>query len=154
MANANIPEGYRSVAPYLVVRGASDAIQFYERAFNARERMRLTLPGGLIGHAEMQFGDSVVMLADENPDWEVLGPSAFGGTPVSIHLYVTNVDQLFQQAVDAGAKVLKPLQNQFYGDRSGFLEDPFGHRWSLAQRVEEVSLEEMQRRIGAGVNND
>lgn len=144
-----IPEGYRSITPYLIVRGAAEAIDFYTRAFGARERMRLPMPGGLIGHAELEFGDSVVMLADENPDWGAVGPQTLGGTPVSVLLYVENVDALYQQAVDAGVKVVKPLENQFYGDRSCHVEDPFGHRWSLASHVEDVSSEEMQRRMKA-----
>lgn len=147
MSVSPIPSGYRSVAPYLIVRGADAAIGFYERAFGGKERMRLAMPGGLIGHAEMQFGDSVVMLADENPDWGAIGPQTLGGTPVSIMVYVPDVDRQYQQALDAGAKVIKPLSNQFYGDRSCHLEDPYGHRWSLSTHIEDVSPEELQRRM-------
>jgi PhnB protein len=142
-----IPAGYRSIAPYLIVRGADAAIQFYTRAFGGRERMRLPMPGGMLGHAEIEFGDSIVMLADENPDWGAIGPETLGGTPVSIMLYVENVDRQYETALAAGAKVIKPLSDQFYGDRSCHLEDPFGHRWSLATHIEDVSAEELQRRM-------
>lgn len=142
-----IPAGYRSVTPYLICRGAAQAIRFYEQAFEARERMRLAMPDGKIAHAELQIGDAVVMLADEAEAWGALGPQAIGGTPVSILVYVEDVDQVYQRALELGAKVIKPLANQFYGDRSGHIEDPFGHRWSVATHIEDVSLEEMQRRM-------
>jgi PhnB protein len=142
-----IPDGYRSVTPYLMVKGAAEAIDFYKRAFNARERMRVPGPGGKIMHAEIEIGDSVVMLAEEFPDMGALGPLSIGGTPVGIHLYVENVDAIFKQALSAGAREERPLQNQFYGDRSGSLIDPFGHKWNLATHVEEVSPEELQRRM-------
>jgi PhnB protein len=142
-----IPDGYRSVTPYLMVKGAAEAIDFYKRAFNARERMRVPGPGGKIMHAEIEIGDSVVMLAEEFPDMGALGPLSIGGTPVGIHLYVENVDAIFKQALSAGAREERPLQNQFYGDRSGSLIDPFGHKWNLATHVEEVSPDEMQRRM-------
>ena len=146
MAVKAIPEGYHSITPYLVIKGASEAIEYYKRVFGATERMRMDAPGGTIGHAELQIGDSVLMLADEHPQQGFRGPGAFGGTPVSVLLYVENVDDVWKRALQAGAKELKPLENQFYGDRMGTLEDPFGHIWSLATHVEDVSPEEMARR--------
>ena len=146
MAVKPIPEGYHSITPYLVIKGASEAIDYYKRVFGATERMRMDAPGGTIGHAELQIGDSVLMLADEHPQQGFRGPGAFGGTPVSVLLYVENVDDVWKRALQAGAKELKPLENQFYGDRMGTLEDPFGHVWSLATHVEDVSPEEMARR--------
>jgi len=142
-----IPDGYRSVTPYLMVKGAGEAIEFYKRAFNARERGRVPGASGKVMHAELEIGDSVVMLADEFPDMGALGPLSIGGTPVGIHLYVENVDAMYKQAVAAGAKEERPVQNQFYGDRSGSLIDPFGHKWHLATHVEDVSPEELQRRM-------
>lgn len=144
-----VPLGYHAVTPYLVVRGAAQAIEFYQGAFGAQERMRMTGPDGKIGHAELQIGDSLVMLAEEHPDWGALGPASIGGTPVSLLLYVQDVDAVFARALAAGAKELRPVQDQFYGDRSGFLEDPFGHRWSIASHIEDVSREEMERRFRA-----
>jgi PhnB protein len=141
-----IPEGYPQVVPYLCVDGANAAIEFYGSVFGATERMRMPGPDGKIGHAELQLGDSVIMLADEYPDMGVRGPRAFGGTPVTISLYVEDVDDVFDRAVKAGAKVLRPLENQFYGDRTAQLEDPFGHRWSVASHVEDVPPDEMERR--------
>jgi PhnB protein len=137
------------VTPYLVVRGAAQAIEFYQGAFGAQERMRMTGPDGKVGHAELQIGDSLVMLAEEHPDWGALGPASMGGTPVSLLLYVQDVDAVFARALAAGAKELRPVQDQFYGDRSGFLEDPFGHRWSIASHIEDVSREEIERRFRA-----
>lgn len=142
-----IPDGYRSVTPYLMVKGAVEAIEFYKKAFGARERMRVPGPGGKIMHAEIEIGDSVVMLAEEFADMGALGPLSIGGTPVGIHLYVENVDALYKQALSAGAKQERPLQNQFYGDRSGSLIDPFGHKWHLAQHVEDVPTAEIDRRL-------
>jgi PhnB protein len=144
-----IPEGYHSVIPYLIVKGAAQAIDFYCRAFGGREVLRLAGPDGLIGHAEVLIGDSHVMLADENPAWGAAGPQAGQTPPLSVHLYVPNVDAVYAQAVAAGAKVVRPLQDQFYGDRSGYLEDPFGHRWSVASHVEDVTPEEITRRFHA-----
>jgi len=140
-----IPEGYNSLAPYLAVRGAADAIQFYKRAFNATERMRVPMPDGKIGHAELQLGDSILMLADEYPDFGFTAP-ADGGSPVLLHLYVPDVDAVFKQALAAGAKELRPVQNQFYGDRSGGLQDPFGHSWNIATHIEDLTPEEIQKR--------
>jgi PhnB protein len=142
-----IPEGYRSLTPYLTVAGAAAAIEFYVRAFGARERMRLPMPGGRVGHAELQIGDSLLMLADEFPDMEVLGPQSIGGTPVRMHLYVADVDAAFAQALAAGAEQVRKVENMFYGDRSGELRDPYGHLWHLASHVEDVAPEEMARRM-------
>lgn len=147
MALKKVPEGYHSVNPYLIVRGAGKAIEFYEKAFGAAEKMRFPMPDGRIGHAELQFGDSVVMLADEVPDMGFCAPKEPGKTPVGMAFYVEDVDQVFARAVAAGATVLRPLQNQFYGDRSGTLVDPFGHVWTVASHIEEVSMEEMMRRM-------
>lgn len=141
-----IPEGYHSVTPYLVVDDAEGAIDFYTRAFGAKEKFRMPM-GDRIGHAEILIGDSHIMLADEFPDMGHRGPKALGGSPVSIMLYVEDVDSTFKQALDAGATEKRPLENQFWGDRMGTLTDPFGHVWSLATTVEEVSPEEMQRRM-------
>ncbi|MGH2819427.1 MAG: VOC family protein [Actinomycetota bacterium] len=141
-----IPDGYPQVSPYLCVDGAGAAIDFYVKVFGATERVRMDAPGGKIGHAELQLGDSVIMLADEYPDMGIRGPQAFGGTPVTISVYVEDVDDVFDRAVKAGAKSIRPLEDQFYGDRSGQFEDPFGHRWSVASHVEDVSPEEMGKR--------
>lgn len=149
MAVKPVPEGYRSLTPYLIVKGAGAAIDYYKKVFGAQERMRMEAPGGMVGHAELTIGDSLLMLADEFPDMGFRGPRAVGGTPVSLHLYVEGVDQVFKRAVDAGAKALRPVEDQFYGDRMGTLEDPFGHVWSIATHVEDVSPEEMKRRSEA-----
>lgn len=141
-----IPDGYHSITPYLIVDDAKAAIDFYTRAFGAREKFRLPM-GDRIGHAEIQIGDSVIMLADEFPDMDHLGPKSRGGTTVSLLHYVEDVDSAFRQALDSGAKETRPLENQFWGDRMGTLTDPFGHMWSLATMVEEVPPEEMQRRM-------
>jgi PhnB protein len=141
-----IPDGYPQVVPYLYVDGASAAIEFYGSVFGMTERMRMPGPDGKLGHAELQLGDSVIMLADEYPEMDVRGPKAFGGTPVTISLYVEDVDDVFDRAVKAGAKVLRQIQNQFYGDRTGQFEDPYGHRWSVASHVEDVPPDEMARR--------
>ncbi len=141
-----IPEGYPQVTPYLVVDGAEAAIDFYTKVFGARERMRMPGPDGKIGHAELELGDSVIMLADEVLDMDIRGPRSIGGSPVIVSVYVDDVDATFARAVDEGAKPLRELRNEFYGDRTGQLEDPFGHRWSVATHVEDVSPEEMQRR--------
>jgi PhnB protein len=144
-----IPDGYPRVSPYLVVDGAAQAIDFYTQVLGASERMRMGGPDGKIGHAELQFGDSVVMLADEYPDMGYVGPKAVGGTPVTIGVYVEDVDKTFDAAVKAGAKALRPVEDQFYGDRSGQIEDPFGHRWSIQTHVEDVPPDEMQKRAAA-----
>ena len=142
-----IPDGYRSVTPYLFVRGAAQAIDFYKQAFDARERMRMPGPAGKIMHAELDLGDSMLMLADEFPEMNALSPQAVGGSPVMIAIYVNDVDATFNRAIAAGAKPLRPVANQFYGDRSGSLSDPFGHIWNIATHVEDVSPEEMTRRM-------
>ncbi len=141
-----IPEGYHSVTPYLVVDDAEGAIDFYTRAFGAKEKFRMPM-GERIGHAELMIGDSHIMLADEFPDMGHLGPKNRGGTTVSLMVYVDDVDATFKQALDAGATQKRAVENQFWGDRMGTLEDPFGHQWSLATHVEEVSPEDMEKRM-------
>jgi PhnB protein len=141
-----IPDDYPRVAPYLVVDGAAAAIDFYTSVLGATERMRLAAPEGRVGHAELQIGNSVIMLADEAPDMDIRGPKSFGGTPVTLHVYVEDVDTVFDRAVGAGAKALRPVEDKFYGDRSGQFEDPFGHRWDVATHVEDVPPDEMAKR--------
>ncbi|WP_332811645.1 VOC family protein [Sphingomonas sp.] len=143
-----IPSGYHSVTPYLIVDGAAAAIAFYREAFGATEVLRLPM-GDKIGHAEVKIGDSHVMLSDEWPDMEMVGPAKRGGTSVSLALYVTDVDLAFARALSAGAREERAVEDQFYGDRTGTLIDPFGHRWSLATHIEDVAPEEMQRRLDA-----
>ena len=143
-----IPDGYPAVTPYLIVAGAARAIDFYKHAFGATETMRLDGPNGL-AHAEIRIGGSVVMLADESPDMGYKGPRSYGGTSVSLMLYVDAVDATFQRALDAGATQQRAVQDQFYGDRSGTLEDPFGHVWTLATHVEDVAPDEIDRRLAA-----
>ena len=142
-----IPEGYRRVTPYLIVDGAAAAIDFYTSVLGATERMRMGGPEGKVGHAELEIGDSVIMLADEHPEMNARGPRSTGGTPVSLHMYVEDVDSVFDRAVEAGAKSLRPVEDQFYGDRLGSFEDPFGHHWSVATHVEDVSPDEMSKRM-------
>jgi len=150
MSNVSaIPSGYHSVTPYLVVKNAAAAIEFYVKAFNAKEELKLVGPGNSIGHAEVRIGDAVVMLADEHPDFGALSPETIGGSPVSLLIYVEDVDKIFAQAISAGATEVRPVQDQFYGDRSGMLKDPFGHSWSIATHIEDVSMEESQRRFDA-----
>ena len=144
-----VPEGYSTVTPYLIVTGAANAIEFYKKAFGATEIMRLTQPDGKIGHAEIQIGSSRVMLADEVLDMGFWSPRSLGGSGTGIMLYVDDVDAAFKRAVEAGAKMLQPVKNQFYGDRSGTLSDPFGHMWTISTHVEDVSPEEMQHRMEA-----
>ena len=146
MAVKKVPEGYHSITPYLIIKGATAAIDYYKKVFGATERMRMDGPAGTIGHAELMIGDSTVMLADEFPDMGHRSPKSIGGTPVSLVLYLDDVDAVFKRAVDAGARSVRPVENQFYGDRMGTLEDPFGHMWSIATHVEDVSPEEMKRR--------
>jgi PhnB protein len=146
MAVKPIPEGYPRVSPYLVVDGAQKAIEFYTTVLGFTERMRMPGPDGRIGHAELQLGDSVLMLADEFPDADAKGPSAYGGSPVSLTVYVEDVDATFERAAEAGATVVWPLENKFYGDRAATFDDPFGHRWTINSHVEDVSPEEMERR--------
>src|SRR5437667_7113924 len=146
-----IPDGYHTVTPYLIVRGAARAIDFYKKAFGAREVLRLADPTGKIGHAEIQIGDSMIMLADEHPEMGFRGPQSLGGSAVGLALYVEDVDVRFNQAVAAGGKVKQPVKDQFYGDRSGTLTDPFGHVWTIATHVEDVPPEEINRRFAAAM---
>ncbi len=144
-----IPDGYHTATPYLITQDAARAIDFYKRAFGATELMRFPGPDGKIGHAEIKIGDSPIMLADEFPGMGFRCPQALGGTPVSLLLYVEDVDARFNQAVQAGATVLRPLQDQFYGDRSGTVADPFGHVWTLATHKEDLAMDELRRRSEA-----
>jgi PhnB protein len=146
MAVKPIPEGYRSLTPYLIVQGAAQAIDFYKHAFAATEIMRMADAQGRVGHAELRIGDCVVMLADEPNSMGFRSPRALGGSSVSLLLYLADVDAAFQRALGAGARSLRPVVKQFYGDRSGTLEDPFGHLWTVATHVEDVAPEELQRR--------
>ncbi len=141
-----IPDGYPRVTPYLCIDGASAAIDFYREVFAASERMRMPAPDGKVGHAELQLGDSVIMLSDEFPEMGVRSPQTVGGTPVTLSVYVEDVDGVFDRAIQAGATALRPVEDQFYGDRTGQFEDPFGHRWSVATHVEDVPPDEMARR--------
>lgn len=148
-----IPEGYHAITPHLVIKGAAEAIEFYKRAFGAEELGRMPFPaedGGVkIGHAELKIGDSRLFLADEFPEWGSLGPGE--NSPVTIHLYVTDADATFQQAVEAGATVRMPLEDAFWGDRYGKLVDPFGHHWSIAEHIEDLTPEQMQERMAAAM---
>jgi PhnB protein len=146
MAAKPIPEGYHSVSPALAIDGAAEAIDFYKRAFGAKERSSMPMPDGKIAHAELEIGDSVVMLSDPFPQSTVKPPTQLGGTSVGIFVYVEDVDSLFQQAVDAGATVTMPLDDMFWGDRFGSVSDPYGHSWSFATHVEDVPPEEMEER--------
>lgn len=147
MAVSPIPSGYHSVTPYLIVNDAARAIGFYQRAFGATELFRLDSPDGKIGHAEIKIGNSPIMLADEMPDGGYRGPQSIGGTPVSLMIYVEDVDRMFAQAIAAGAKEQRPVQDQFYGDRCGTLIDPFGHVWTIATHIEDVSPEQIDERF-------
>ena len=141
-----VPDGYHTITPYLVLANAAAAIEFYKKAFGAT--VLFTMPmGDRIAHAEMKIGDSIVMLSDEWPDMGMMGPQARGGTSVSLMIYTEDVDTMFSRAVQAGATSERPLKNEFYGDRAGTLLDPFGHRWMLATHVEDVTAEEMERRM-------
>ena len=147
-----IPDGYPRLTPYLHVDGAEAAIEFYERVLGAKERMRMAAPEGKIGHAELELGDAIIMLADEFPDMGAVSPKTVGGTPVTIHVYVENADAAFDAAVAAGATSLRPMENQFYGDRTGQFEDPFGHHWSVATHVEDVPPDEMEKRAAEAMS--
>ena len=144
-----VPDGYHTATPYLIVTGAARALDFYKEAFGATELMRLADPAGKVGHAEIRIGDSPIMLADEVPAMGHRSPQSLGGSPVSILLYVEDVDAVFNQAVAAGAKVARPVADQFYGDRTGGVTDPFGHAWYIATHKEDVSSEELQKRAAA-----
>ena len=146
-----VPDEYPRVSPYLIVDGAAAAIDFYTSVFGATERMRMPQPDGRVGHAELQIGDSVIMLADEHPEMGIHGPKTIGGSPVTLHVYVEDSDAAFERAVNAGATSLRPMENQFYGDRSGQFEDPFGHRWNVATHVEDVPPDEMEKRAAAAM---
>ena len=140
-----IPKGYHSVTPYLACKGAAQAIEFYKKAFGAKEVMRMPGPNGAIGHAEIAIGDSRVMLTDEYPDMDFLSPHTRGGTSVHIHVYVRDVDGMVERAVACGAKLVRPVEDQFYGDRSGSLQDPFGHVWHLATHKKDVSMAQLRK---------
>jgi PhnB protein len=151
MAVDPIPEGYRTVTPYLAVDDAAAAIEFYKRAFGAKERGRMDAPGGKIGHAELEIGDSLVMLADALPQFATRPPKELGATTVGVFMYVEDVDAVVKQAVDAGATVTTEVDDQFWGDRYGSVTDPFGHLWSIATRIEDVPPEEMAERAKAAM---
>jgi PhnB protein len=146
MATEPIPEGYRTATPYLAFDGAAEAIEYYKKAFGAKERMRMEAPGGKIGHAEIEIGDSIVMLADSFPQSSTRPPTELGETSAGVFLYVEDVDAVVKQAVDAGATVTMEVADQFWGDRFGSITDPFGHSWSIATHVEDVPEEEMAER--------
>jgi PhnB protein len=144
-----IPDGYHAVTPYLIVRGAARAIAFYVKVFGARERMRMAQPDGRVGHAELELGDSIVMLADEFPEMGITAPQSAGRSPVTIHLYLPDVDAVVARAIAEGAQLTRPVKDQFYGDRSGMITDPFGHLWNVATHVEDVPEDELARRAAA-----
>jgi PhnB protein len=144
-----IPDGYHTVTPYLILNAAGDAIAFYKRAFGAIEVMRMDDPSGKVHHAEISIGGSRIMLADEHPEIEALSPKTIGGSPVSIHLYVEDVDGAVERVVAAGAKLVRPVADQFYGDRVGGIEDPFGYRWFIASHKEDLTMDEIRRRAAA-----
>jgi PhnB protein len=146
MAVKPVPEGYHSITPYLIINGAAAAIDFYKRAFGATELMRMPTPDGKIGHAEIRIGDSTIMLADETPEMGHRSPTSLGGAGVSLMIYLDDVDETFKRATAAGAKEVQAIKNQFYGDRSGTLRDPFGHVWTIATHIEDVAPDELERR--------
>jgi PhnB protein len=149
MAVKPIPDDYPRVTAYLAIDGASDAIEFYKKIFGAQERFRMPQPDGTLGHAEIQLGDSVIMMSDAFPDMGVVDPKKLGGTPVTLTVYVEDVDATFANALKAGATQLQPVEDKFYGDRAGQFEDPWGHRWNVMSHVEDVSPEEMEKRAAA-----
>jgi len=144
-----IPEGYHTATPYLTIKGAAAALDFYKRAFGAMEVMRMATPEGKVGHAEIRIGDSAIMLSDEFPEMDARSPQLIGGSPVMIHLYVEDADTFVKRAVEAGAQLQRPVEDQFYGDRAGKLADPFGHIWWIATHVEDVPPQELERRAAA-----
>jgi PhnB protein len=144
-----IPDEYRTATPYLIVQGAAAALDFYQKAFGATELVRMAQPDGRIGHAEVRIGEARIMLADEVPEMGYLGPKSLGGSPVNLMLYFEDVDAAVARAAAAGAKITRPLQDLFYGDRNAVLEDPFGHRWTFATHKEDVTPEEMKKRMAA-----
>jgi uncharacterized glyoxalase superfamily protein PhnB len=145
MSAKPIPEGYHTLTPFLIVRNAARAIEFYKQAFGAQERGVAKGPDGKVMHAELKIGDSVIMLSDEYPEFGSLSPQSVGGSPMGLHIYIENVDAAFDRAVKAGAQVEMPVMDQFWGDRYGKLKDPFGHKWSIATHVKDVSADEMKR---------
>lgn len=147
-----VPDGYHTVTAYISIKGASDALDFYKKAFGAQELYRMPMPDGKVGHAEIQIGDSRIMLSDEFPDMPdnvAISPTSLGGTTFGFNVYLPDVDQAFQKAVDSGAKIRRPVADQFYGDRSGIVEDPFGHIWTLSTHMEDITPEEMMKRMEA-----
>ena len=142
-----IPAGYHAITPYLSLRDAANAIDFYKKAFGGKVTVKMEMPGGKIGHAEMKIGDSMVMLADESPEMDFFGPLTRGGTTVLLHLYVKDVDATVAKAIANGAKVIRPVKDQFYGDRAGGLEDPFGHRWYVATHKEDLTPAQIKKRM-------
>jgi PhnB protein len=144
-----IPEGYHSVTPYLICDGAAQAIEFYKKAFGAVEVARMAMPNGKLGHAEIKIGDSFIMLADESPEAGVRSPKSYGGSPISVLLYVENVDAVAGQAVSAGGKITRPLKDEFYGDRTATVVDPFGHTWYIHTHIKDVTPEEMKKAMQA-----
>jgi PhnB protein len=144
-----IPEGYHTVTPYLIIKGAAEALEFYKKAFGATELFRMEQPNGKIGHAEIKIGDSPIMLADEHLEMKHASPKTLGGSPVSLLLYVEDVDTVFNRAIKAGAEQQLPVEDKFYGDRSGSVVDPFGHLWHIATHKEDVAPEEMEKRMAA-----
>lgn len=149
-----IPDGYEGATPYLIINGASAALDFYKKGFGAAEIMRIPAPGGKIGHAEIKIGKAIVMLADEGSGMDYKSPRSLGGSPVSMMVYVPDVDAFIKRAVDAGAKLIRPVEDKFYGDRSGSLEDPFGHHWHFATHIEDVPPAEMAKRAAAFTQQD
>jgi len=149
MAVDPIPSDYPRVCPYLIVDGAADAIEFYARVLGATERVRMPGPEGRVGHAELQLGDSIIMVADAYPEMDIRGPKDIGGSPITMTVYVEDVDATFTAALADGASSVQPVEDKFYGDRAGQFEDPFGHRWSVMSHIEDVTPEEMTRRAGA-----
>lgn len=149
MSAKPVPAGYHTVTPYMAVKNGVKALEFYKKAFGATEITKLVMPDGRLGHAELRLGDSMIMLSDEFPEYGGKSPQTLGGSPVNIHLYVDDVDAFFKKAIAAGAKEAKPIKDQFYGDRSGQLEDPFGHLWWVATHKEDVPPDELQRRVEA-----
>jgi PhnB protein len=148
-ASRPVPEGYNNVTPYIICKGASHAIDWYRKVFGAEQLTRMEGKDGIVSHAELLFGDSRVMIADEFPAWGARGPHTVGGTPVSLMLYVADCDATFKKAVDHGAHVERPLEDQFYGDRTGHIVDPFGHKWTIATHIEDLTPEEMQARMAS-----
>jgi PhnB protein len=144
-----IPDGYTSITPYLITKNAGTALEYYKKTFGATEKMRLNTPDGRLMHAELKIGDSLLMLGEERGDTCGRGPETLGGSPVTIHLYVEDVDAVFALAVDTGSTVVRPVENQFYGDRSGMFTDPFGHLWNVSTHIEDVPPEEIKKRVSA-----